>query len=304
MKTHLSHLAAWKFLFVGSLFLIPVLLVAEVSEEDLGAFCRPADTQTKETVSEAGAITLDHIQKVATFLKWKTFEDDRVKFRYPDHPSISLDIKRNDVSPPSDSDRASTINTSYKRSYSLVVGGKTYMEIRFHEATWMDDDTCFCGEIIYDRYLIREGNLYRFSFLKNGVMKSMQVLGDREKLMTFESTHLPIHPSVYRQISRSIELIHKGTWNPADCEKRVMEYGPHRFIGWFDESTPASEVEAKLGKSTRTEADGTKVWEYPKTEDGYRWTEKLILPFKEGKLVQFDSSFYDYARNDRQGIAR
>jgi hypothetical protein len=284
-------------------FCIPVaILNAEISEDELGCFSRPADEQGKGFVAERAKGVVGEIAKTGTFKKWKTFEDDKVQFSYPDHDAITVEVKR-DESVPVDGDRVSDVDTSFSRAYRIAADGETLLVLMLREADWLDDGVCFCGAVVYDRYLVRNGNLYRFSFLENGILKKMQVLGDDERIMMFEWTHLPIHPAVYRQIARSLVLKKRGAWTEADCRKRVLErYGAEGVVGWFDEGSTVESVEKVLGKPTRTKSDGVHVWEYPKTEDGYRWTERLSLPFSDGKLLRFGSGFYDSAWNDREAI--
>jgi hypothetical protein len=291
------------FWFLLAAFCAPAtLLSAQIAEQELGAFSRPADGQGQSFVTERAKGVVAEIAKTAEFKKWKSFEDDKVSFSYPDHEAISVEVKR-DEPVPVDGDRVSDVDTSFSRAYRITAGGETLLVLMLREADWLDDGVCFCGEVVYDRYLVRNGNLYRFSFLEDGVLKKMQVLGDGERVMMFEWTHLPMHPAVYRQIARSLVLKKSGPWTEDVCRKRVMElYGPEGLVGWFDEGSSAESVEKVLGKPVRITSAGMHVWEFPKTEDGYRWTERLSLPFADGKLTRFGSSYYDSAWKDREAI--
>jgi hypothetical protein len=278
-----------------------VILNAEISEQDLGSFRRPKGKEPESFVAERAKGVVAEIAKTESFQKWKTFEDDKVKFSYPDHEAITVQIKHNEPVPV-DGDRVSSVDTSFSRAYRLTAGGETLLVLMFKEADWLDDGICLCGEVVYNRYLVRNGHLHRFSFLADGVMKQMQVLGDGERIMMFEWTHLPIHPAVYRQVARSLELKKKGSRTEADCRKRVLDsYGPKEMVGWFDEGSTDESVERVFGKPART-VRGIHVWDYPKNEDGYRWTERLSLPFAGGKLSRFDSSYYDSAGDNREAI--
>lgn len=291
------------FWFVlAAYFISTSILSAEISEQDLGAFSRPTGKGSSSFVARRAKGVVAEIAKTGSFEKWRVFEDDKVKFRYPDHASISVEVKRNDPMPV-DKDRVSTVDTSFSRAYRVTADGETLLVLMLRNADWLDDGVCLCGAVVYDRYLVRNGHLYRFSFLDNGVLKKMQVLGDGERVMMFEWTHLPIHPAVYRQIARSLEMKKEGSWTEIDCRTRVLDlYGPVAMVGWFDEGSTDDAVEKVLGQPTRTEVDGTHVWEYPKSEDGYQWTERLSIPFVDGKLIRFDSSYYDSAWNNREAI--
>jgi hypothetical protein len=177
---------------------------AEIPEADLGAFLRPAADQGGSFAAEQAKGVVAEIVKTGSFAKWKTFEDERVKFLYPDHEAVTVEVKT-DEPVPVDGDRVSDVDTSFSRAYRLTAGGETLTVLMLKDgAEWFDDGICLCGEIVYDRYLVRDGRFYRFGFLEDGVMKKMEVLGDRERLMMFEWTHSPIHPEVYRKIARSV----------------------------------------------------------------------------------------------------
>lgn len=291
------------FYFLLAAFCTPAaILSAEILEQDLGAFSRPTDEAGESYAIERVKGAVAEISKTKSFKKWKVFEDDKVKFSYPDHEAISVEVKRSG-SVPFDGGRVSTVDTSSSRAYRITVDGETLLVLMFGEADWLDDGVCLCGAVVYNRYLVRNGNFYRFSFLHNGILKKMQVLGDGERLMMFEWTHLPIHNAVYLHIARSLVLKKGGSWTEGDCRKRVLErYGPEGVVGWFDEGSTVESVEKVLGKPTRTKSDGIHVWEYPKTEGGYRWTERISLPFVNGKLLRFDTGYYDSAWNDREAV--
>ncbi len=158
-------------------------------------------------------------------------------------------------------------------------------------------------KMLYERYLVRDRHFYRFGFLGSGILKKMEVLGDRERLMMFEWTHSPIHPAVYRRIARSIELKRPGVWEEGKCRETVMErYGPVGSVGWLDEGAAAEDVIAKLGTPALVREDGAHIWEYPQDEDGWRSTERLVLPFSDGKLARFDSGYHDSGWKSREAI--
>lgn len=295
-RTLLFYLVLLKFCFSS------VILRAEIQEQDLGAFKRPAHNEGKSFVEDRAKGVVAEIAKKGSFQEWKTFEDDKIKFSYPDHEAIVVEVKHNEPVPVGGG-RVSSVDTSFSRAYRISADGETLLVFMLKSADWLDDGVCFCGAVVYQRYLIRNGNLYRFSFLKNGVLKKMQVLGDGERVMMFEWTHLPLHPAVYRQIARSLEFKKKGPWVENVCQKRVLEnYGASGVVGWFDEGSSIESIEKVLGKATQRRIDGVLAWEYPKNENGYRWTEQLSLPFSDNKLLQLDSDFYDSAWDDREAV--
>ena len=82
----------------------------------------------------------------------------------------------------------------------------------------------------------------------------------------------------------------------------MADYGPESAVGCFGEGTAAGDVVALIGTPTKTREDGARIWEFPKEEDGYRWVERLTLPFPKGKLARFDGEYYDSAWNSREAI--
>ncbi len=289
--------------FLPYLAVLLATAAAEIPEADLGAFVPPEADQGGSFAAEQAKGVVAEIARTGSFAKWKTFEDERVKFLYPDHESVTVEVKT-DEPVPVDGDRVSDVDTSFSRAYRLTAGGETLTVLMLKDgAEWFDDGICLCGEIVYERYLVRDGRFYRFGFLEDGVMKKMEVLGDRERLMMFEWTHSPIHPEVYRKIARSVELKRPGKWQENECRKRVMaDYGPEGAVGCFGEGADVGDVLALIGAPTKIREDGVRIWEYPKEADGFRWTERLTLPFAADKLARFDGEYYDSAWDSREAI--
>ena len=290
---------AWVF---GVFSVACPFLSAELAEEDLGAYVRPGEDAAENLVHENAAGMDGKISRVGSFAKWKIHEDDSVKFSYPDHAAITLEVKTRDPVKV-DGDRVSTVDTSFTRAYRLVAGGETLGVMMLQDAEWLDDGICLCGAIDYERYLVRQGNLYRFSFLEGGVLKKMQVLGGGKRLMMFEWTHSPIHQAVYRKIARSVELIGEGGFEEKECREIVLErYGKRDAIGWLDEGASLESVKEVLGDTTRSDENENRIWETVIEEDSYRRTERFSLPFIDGKLVRFDDSYFDSGWKDQVAI--
>ncbi len=290
---------AWVF---GLLSVACPFLSAELAEEELGAYVRPEGDAAENLVHEDAAGIEEKISQVGSFAKWKIHEDDSVKFSYPDLEEITLEVKTTEPVKV-ESGSVSSVDTSYTRAYRLVAGEKTLGVMMLQDAEWLDDGICLCGAIDYERYLVRQGNLYRFSFLEDGVLKKMQVLGGGKRLMMFEWTHSPIHQAVYRKIARSVELIGEGGFEEKVCRETVLDrYGKRDAIGWLDEGASLESVEEVLGEPTRTDENGNRMWETVIEEDGYRRTERFSLPFINGKLARFDGSYFDSGWEDQVAI--
>lgn len=299
MKKKLGIVAAW---VLGAGCIACSMVSGELAEKELGAYVRPTDGAAENLVHENAKGAIAKVSRIGSFRKWKTFEDEFVKFSYPDHAEITLEVKTNEPVKV-DGDRVSSVDTSFFRAYRLVAGGETLGVMMLQDAEWLDDGICLCGAIAYERYLVRRGSLFRFSFLEGGVLKKMQVLGGGKRLMMFEWTHSPMHQAVYRKIARSVELIGEGGWKEDECRETILErYGKTDAIGWLDEGASLESVEEILGKPNRTENDGRRVWENVIEEDGYRRTERYSLPFSEGKLARFDGGYFEGGWGNRVAI--
>jgi hypothetical protein len=75
------------------------LLPAEITEQELGAFQRPPDQPVENFAAKDANGVLAEIAGTASFEKWKTFEDDRVRFSYPAHEAITLEVKTDEPVP-------------------------------------------------------------------------------------------------------------------------------------------------------------------------------------------------------------
>jgi hypothetical protein len=116
-------------------FCIPAaILNAEISEDELGCFSRPAD-EVRCFVAERSKGVVGEIAKTGAFKKWKTFEDDKVQFSYPDHDAITVEVKRNEPVPV-DGDRVSDVDTSFSRAYRIAADGETLLVLMLREADW------------------------------------------------------------------------------------------------------------------------------------------------------------------------
>ena len=79
--------------FLLAAFCLPIaILHAEITEDDLGSFTRPTIKQGKSFVAERTQGVVGEIAKTGSFQKWNSFEDDKVKFSYPDHEAISVEV--------------------------------------------------------------------------------------------------------------------------------------------------------------------------------------------------------------------
>lgn len=146
--------------------------LAEVSEQGLGAFTRPAKApfQIDYTLKRVKGEKLKVLARMKTFEEWKQYEDERVKFSYPAHGGIELQVEER-RGRPDDAEPAAL-------DYVLRVEGEVMMmmRLRLKKAEWLNDGVCLCGARVYERYRVSNGQLFRYSFLEDGTMKRMQVL--------------------------------------------------------------------------------------------------------------------------------
>lgn len=296
-----------RYLFIFALILSQIF--GEISEPDAGIYQKPSDDIIfsygvkedkfpKKLIDLAGS---------STFKEWVNYEDEFIKFSYPKHPDIKLEIQDKE-SIPVQGGRVSTVDTSFNRAYRLVSHGQTMNVIMLDHAEWLDDGICWCGAIVYQKLLVNKGQLYRFSYLKSGVMKKAQVLADKTRAMTLEWTHGLIHPKVFSKMARSIELKNKSDFTEEEMKAKARRlyldknnlsedvylagtYGYKSIVSWFNFTTTKEDAIQSLGKPNQEKEDGSIVWETELEEYEYRRTQTLTLRFQNGELLPLNSKY-------------
>jgi hypothetical protein len=218
--------------------------------------------------------------------EWKTFQDDHVIFRYPDDPGIRLEVKlpRDRITIGGNPVRSTEID--FVRAYRLANGKRTYGLLLLAETSEFDDSICFCGAVVYQKYLFRNGALYRFDFLKNGLVKKAQIVGDDLRVVLFEWTHMRMTQEDYIKLALSVNL------STIPCDQVAMrktifdKYGFDGRLGFLEKGMSRDEVLALLGTpQTKTASSLT----YVHTED--RWQTTIVIDFHGGTFTGFSKDF-------------
>ena len=206
------------------------------------------DVRLRRLTSEVRAVATQ-----AHFNAWAEYEDEYISFSYPRHDLITLKVLNQ---PESDIFRteqgllASAENT-LSRSYVLNISNRTYCAMTLDKADDFDNETCFCGRIVYQKFKEWEGSLCRFSFLRNGYVKTIQVQKGDRRLVFHEWTHVLAHQDAYFQIAESVRLKPAPDFVPTGEEERRNYLGE----GWLEKGMNKTEVVGLLGQPTRVESN-------------------------------------------------
>ena len=179
-------------------------------EDDAGLdspaeYSPPADASPEER-AKAALISAWREARAARFTKWVRHEDEFLSFLVPDDPRVRLEIKtpKDPVLIAGGQDLSKSI--SFIRCYRLTFRDETYCLLFLDRQSKFDDNGCFCGTVVYEKYLQHHGALYRFSLMRDGKIKKIQTLGEGLRLAGFEWTHMPISQDVYAQIALSVRV--------------------------------------------------------------------------------------------------
>ena len=90
---------------------------------------------------EGKPLTDEHkaLLKTRKFEEWETYEDECVRFRYPKHPLLKLQVNEGDGGITVEGGVCTTVDNSFNRAYVLKVGSATYGVFLLSPAEWLDD---------------------------------------------------------------------------------------------------------------------------------------------------------------------
>ena len=214
----------------------------DFAQKDDSSDTPPAAT-TGNTLTEACS---------ARFSKWTRHEDEFLSFLMPDDPRVRLEIKSPDDPIPVQGSPVRSSGIDFFRCYQLTFKDETYCLLLLDRQSEFDESICFCGEVVFEKYLMHHDAVYRFSLMENGKIKKIQVLGDGLRLVLFEWTHMPIAEEVYAQIALSVQW-RRPPQNPAALAERVKEkYGK---TGFLEKGMDRDDVVALLGQPTNEDGN-------------------------------------------------
>lgn len=226
--------------------------------------------------------------------RWRTFEDDLIKFEHPDHALFQVSVLDEKSREPIRvvGGVASMADNSFQRAYHLKVGDLYYGIIFVREADWFDEGICLCGPIAFKKCVLAEGTALEFSLLPSGTVKKVQALGGKHRAILFEWTHSVIPQSAYARLGASVRLKVASTkplkeWVAFSKEKR----GTMGLVSWMEPGDDQGKVLDLLGNPTRRKGDRL---EYVSEEwradgDGYQTT--ISVDLKEDKFQRFESGW-------------
>lgn len=226
--------------------------------------------------------------------RWRTFEDDLIKFEHPDHALFQVSVLDEKSREPIRvvGGVASMADNSFQRAYHLKVGDLYYGVIFVREADWFDEGICLCGPIAFKKCVLAEGTALEFSLLPSGTVKKVQALGGKHRAILFEWTHSVIPQSAYARLGASVRLKVASTkplkeWVAFSKEKR----GTMGLVSWMEPGDDQEKVLDLLGNPTRRKGDRL---EYVSEEwradgDGYQTT--ISVDLKEDKFQRFENGW-------------
>ncbi|MGB1260207.1 MAG: hypothetical protein ACPG6P_09215 [Akkermansiaceae bacterium] len=232
--------------------------------------------------------------KREAFEKWVVYEDEYVKFRYPKHPFIKLNVRKPKTSIKVEGGVCTTVDNSYQQAYVLRVGKATYGVFLLNPSKWLDDGICLCGPMVYDAYRLRNGTVTRFSMLPGGAVKKAQVVGGGLRFMAFEWTHLACPRKVYEKMVNSMVLkTRERGGNEALRNKLIEKYGDDAKIGMLHKGSPAQKLIALYGapqqKQQDPEHEGSEIWSWSWKGENYPCSLTARISLKEQTLISFPS---------------
>jgi len=225
----------------------------------------------------------------SAFTKWKHYADEGVEFDYPDDPALTLELvdsqSKKRVPVAGSPVRTETYNA--QKVYRIQADGITWAVLVWSEDEWLEDGICLCGAIALRSYVIHEGALYACSFLENGTLKQFQCLGDKSRLILFESTHLPMAQGDYVRMGRSLRV--KKPIQRTEADLKAETFRRYEFsgkIGWLRPGMTVNEIASLLGPPAARRSDA---WIYKEADD--EWATIWQLPVKSGKLQLLPDGF-------------
>ncbi|UDQ97345.1 hypothetical protein AAEX28_09980 [Lentisphaerota bacterium WC36G] len=212
-----------------------------------------------------------------SFVNWKTFEDEFISFSYPDHPDIKLEIKQQGKK---ESDN------NFSRDYFLKIGDNIYYKMALKRAEDYRPNYCLCGPIFHHVFLVNKKTLLRFSLLRSGDAKTVQIFSNGWRLETFEWTHLPVHQDIFLEITSSMKLKKSATLS----EAVVFAKKTYNRAGFLNKDMSKEQVIEILGKPIVTKGN-LFTFQYP---SGRRLVTAEIVFDKKGIFHGLKKNCYDY----------
>jgi hypothetical protein len=223
---------------------------------------------------------LGKLFQMKTIAKWQVFEDEHVRFAYPDHPGITVRTadKRAPLGTRVYGDPVGSVSSKSSRYYIIGADEATWAVIMLQDEPWLDEGICLCGAVALRVYVPHQGCLRAYDLLEDGQLKKMQVLGDGERLQVFEWTHIPMSQDSYLRLTESVTLKNAGTRSAAEWTAAFQKHAKNRDpSGWLAPGMDENEVIALLGQPA-SRKKSTLI--YQETDEDQEWltTTRISLP--------------------------
>lgn len=233
---------------------------------------------------------LGKLFQMKTIPKWKVFEDERVRFSYPDHPGVTVRTadKRALLGIRVYGGPVGSVNRKSSRYYTIGSDAATWAVIMLQSEPWLDEGICLCGAVALRVYVPDQGCLRAYDLLEDGQLKKMQVLGDGVRLQVFEWTHIPMSQESYLRLTESVTLKNAGSKSAAEWTAAFQEHATNRDpAGWLVPGMGENEVIALLGQPTSRQKSlfskkSTLI--YKQTDEDKEWLITTSIPLPGGQF--------------------
>ncbi len=223
---------------------------------------------------------LGRLFQMKTIAKWKVFEDERVRFAYPDHPGITVKTadKRAPLGTRVYGGPVGSVNRKSSRYYTIGSDSATWAVIMLQDEPWLDEGICFCGAVALRVYVPHQGCLRAYDLLEGGQLKKMQVLGAGTRLQVFEWTHIPMSQDSYLRLTESVTLKNAGIKSAAEWTAAFQKHAANRdSAGWLAPGMGENEVIALLGQPASRKKD-TLIYKHSDEDQEWLTTTRVSLP--------------------------
>jgi hypothetical protein len=252
-----------------------------------------------EDLKSVGAAPDSEVAKflrAESFEKWKVFEDEHLRFSYPDFPGMKVEvISRGEAKRvPVYGAPVRTAAYSFAYVYRVAVGEITWALLFLQKTEHLDRNICLCGAVVLEALLPHDGCLYAYSLLEAGELKTMQALGDGWRVQLFEWTHSPLTPAMYLALAESVVLKHplarsEQEWR--DFIQREENLRSDVQFGWLRRGMKVDEVIAVLGKPTR---QSKRELIYEEVNNEFLSKRTIRVPLNESAFRGFSGDCWKY----------
>lgn len=258
--------------------LLLIKVSAELKESEVGIYKKPTTDliYPYSVYEEELSKELKDLTSRASFPEWIKYKDEFIEFSYPKHPAITLETSG---------------------SYKLLAYDTEIFNIYLAKLPIPYDDFNN-GAGIYMKRLIKNSKLYSFYYLKSGALKYMETRSAKVYAQTSYWTDVTLHHAVFKKIARSIELKDKSSVSKKEFQKDLSKT---MLVSWFDFTTTKEQAIAALGQPFEKHQDHI-IWKVKNEYYGYRWTDTITLPFKNGKIAPIDYGFFKSGSDKRVAI--